>query len=151
MPYSFNLEPEKKQKGKNFEELQNEVSEPNWCIMESKTKKNMYIPEYYRRDEIQEKSRCLRDYGMIIKVRSIIEKGRVAGRKNLMVAGCHGPGTIAAAMALGDLSILERIWNEVGDKDFQAIIMCENRRGKEGLDLPIRVSLLEVCELAAFE
>lgn len=54
---------------------------------------------------------------MIIKVKSQIKEAP-PGRKNLVLAGCHGFGTIAAARALGDEDILRTIWEKVKDRDF---------------------------------
>jgi len=117
LPFSFNLRPTPEYRGKNYAELQEIEPGPNWSIMKSETGENIYIPEYYE-------ATCRRDYGMIIKVKSRIKEAP-PGRKNLILAGCHGFGTIAAARALGDRDILNRIWEEVCEKDFQAIVMCD--------------------------
>ncbi|HIH96860.1 MAG TPA: hypothetical protein HA348_05200 [Thermoplasmata archaeon] len=136
LPYSFNLIPTPECKGKTFFELQKD--EQNWSIMKSDTKEEVYIPEYYEKDEI---GVCRRDYGMIIKVKSQVKEAP-PGRKNLVLAGCHGFGTIAAARALGDEKILNRIWEDVKDRDFQAIVMCDVNE-----DEPEYVELLEVVQL----
>lgn len=138
LPYSFNLTPPG-YKGKTFLELQKMEPEPNWGIMKSDTNEEIYIPEYYEKGE---RGKCRRDYGMIIKVKSVIENAP-RGRKNLVLAGCHGFGTIAAARALGDENILRTIWEKVGDKDFQAIIMCDVNE-KDEIEY---IELLEVTQL----
>ena len=139
LPFSFNLQPSPECQGKDYSGLQRQIKPaPNWSIMRSETGEELYIPEYYEKDEI---GVCRRDYGMIIKVKSQIKEAP-PGRKNLILAGCHGFGTIAAARALNDEEILNRIWEEVKDRDFQAIIMCEVNE-----DEIEYVELLEVVQL----
>lgn len=107
---------------------------------------DLYIPEvYYPVDEARRKAgeyECTRDYGMVIKMKSIHEKGRRNGMKNMMIAGCHSYGTQGAAMMLGEEEVLKEIWEKVGDQDFQVVIAVSVRERK-----PQRVELLDIVPL----
>lgn len=128
----------------------------NWPIKKMKGKTIIYTPEiYYGSDN---RRVCKRDYGMIVKVRSLHREGRQEGRWNLMLAGCHGAGSLGAAKALGDEDILEQIWREVKTKEFQAVLAVEveteeekaeiqGKKQKIKIDVAKRVELIEIESL----
>lgn len=104
--------------------------------------KPIYIPEIYY-DSNKERI-CKRDYGMIVKMRSFQKDGRREGRWNLMLAGCHGGGTLGVAKALGEEKLLQEIWNKVKTKDFQAIVAVDTETEEEkviieGIEFRIKV------------
>lgn len=136
LPYRFYFELDPCSKGKTLDELKETRPKPNWCIKNTRTGE-MYIPQYDRLTD-----HYVRDYGMVVKIKSIHEDARIRGQKNLMIAGCHGPGTEAAAMALNDVDILRKIFDEVGDRDFQAILATIVDNG-----IPTGVTLLHVESL----
>lgn len=138
LPYKLNLVPDSRCKGISFHERAKIEPEPNWTIMNDRGE-NVYIPEYYVKDN---ETICVRDYAMIIKVKSINPLGRREGKKNLVIAGCHEYGTVAAGMALKEVEILKRLWDTVGDRDFQAIIVT-NIEDNEPRD----IELLDVKKL----
>ncbi len=126
---------------------------PNWPIRDIRCKRDIYIPETYYFDD--NTYICKRDYAMIVKMKSIQAKSRQEGKWNLMISGSHGSGTEGAAMALGNEKILNRIWHEVGEKDFQAIVAVDVETNEEEVcgktrkfGKPTRVELLEVVELS---
>lgn len=138
LPYKINLVPDSRCKEKSFYERAKIEPEPNWSIMNDKGE-NVYIPEYYMKDK---GPIYMRDYAMIIKVKSINPVGRIEGKKNMVLAGCHECGTVAAGMALNEVKILKKLWDTVGDMDFQAIIVT-NIEDNE----PEDIELLDVKKL----
>ena len=124
--------------------------------IKNRNETTIYIPEIYDETDKEYKRVCKRDYAMIVKMKSLHEIGRKNGRWNLMIAGCHGGGTLGAAKSLGDEKFLKEIWNKVKTKDFQAIIAVETEteeriieiedgsKKKASIDLPKRVELIEV-------
>ena len=92
--------------------------------------------------DFRDTNELMRDYGMIIKTKSIHKVARSAGRKNLMIAGCYHVGTEAGGYIMEKEDILNHIWKSVNDKDFQAIYVAFVRDGH-----PIDVELLEVLPL----
>lgn len=119
LPYSFNLLPPD---GREISFPELKKTWINNSIMRSDaTREEIYIPEYY---EVNGKKVIRRDYGMIIKRHTVVPEA-IKGRRNLVLAGCHEFGTVAAARALGNLEILNKVWAESGDRDFQAIVMCD--------------------------
>lgn len=105
--------------------------------MNKDTKEDCYIPELnpYTNE-------LIRDFGMIIKTKSIHKKARYAGRKNLIIAGGTHAGTEKGGHVLGRESILSKIWDSVGGRGFQAIYLAIVKDGH-----PIDVELLEVLPL----
>lgn len=170
LPYTFNLTPSSEvedkiaalmKEGKPAEdfwtllrEWEVGIPDPNWNISFGKDpQRSKYIPELI---EVKDGIRVLKDYGMIVKRNSVCERARRLGMKNLMLAGCHGVGTVAAATALGDIQILEEIFKSAGDGVFQAIIMTETKTeritAKPGIrqiiDIPDSVHLVEINPLS---
>lgn len=63
----------------------------------------------------------------------------------LIIAGCHGVGTYGAASVLKKDGVLKRIWEEVGDRDFQCLVMVDVS-GKDEDEKIERVELLDVVK-----
>jgi|LGVD01.1.fsa_nt_gb hypothetical protein len=137
LPYVINFQPDERCIGKGFDELKKIHPTPNYTIMNQESGEDIYIPELnpYTNE-------LMRDYGMIIKTKSIHKVARSAGRKNLMIAGCYHVGTEAGGYIMEKEDILNHIWKSVNDKDFQAIYVAFVRDGH-----PIDVELLEVLPL----
>lgn len=155
LPFVFNYDlPESKDK--SWEEKANLSPRPNWPIKDTRKSRDIYVPEVYY---FEDKSYiCKRDYAMIVKMKSIHNKGREQGKWNLLFGGSHGSGTEGAAMALGDEEILQEIWDKVKDRDFQAILAVDVEtitRKKKGKEIktgkPQRVELLEIIDLTEQE
>ena len=108
---------------KNIDELRSLEPEPSWSIIGESEE---FIPEM--RDNT-----IVRDYGMLIKAKHPDTNARRKGKRVLVVAGCHGIGTMAVGSSIKDGLILGKIWDEIGDRDFQAIIMVDllGRKGEE--------------------
>lgn len=138
-------------KDKSWEERLNLSPKPNWPIKDVRSNYDVYIPEMYYDDN---NHICKKDYAMIVKMKSIHKKGKEDGKWNLVLGGCHGSGTEGAAMALGNEKILQEIWDEVKDREFQVILAvdveaitrpCGSKERKIGK--PRRVELLEIIDL----
>jgi hypothetical protein len=127
IPYSFNLVPDEGFINADWKYLFDKRSEGNWSICNSK-KTVCYVPE--RHEIIEENGQKSyvypRDYAMIIRLSSICKETWQHGRRLLIIAGCHGVGTLAATRAIADHSCLNEIAARGGERDFQAIVMSNN-------------------------
>lgn len=134
MPYSFNVVSDDGLTNANWKYFSNKRSEVNWSICNSK-KTVYYIPEKHEiTEENGQKSHVYpRDYAMIVKLSSICRETWQRGRKLLIIAGCHGVGTLAAAKAIADHSCLNEMVARGGEHDFQAIVMSNNIIGRRSV------------------
>ena len=139
-----------------------EISLKKVCSIKKQNKENeakskkIFIPK--KVSDIKPHRICKMDYGMILKVRSAHKEGKMNGKWCLIIAGCHGGGTLGAAQALGDVEILRKIFDEVGLNEFQAIVSVETKTdvddfkigGERRLypnDSPKKIRLLEVEQI----
>jgi len=126
LPYIFDLTLGGKLRGKTLNQIRKESAskEYNWWIIDSSNRKPKYIPEqsYFKYRE----TRYRVDYGMIIVKYHPVEELREKGKKLLILAGCHGEGTLACVEALRNVEILRQIKSKrEGSEEFQAIIKAE--------------------------
>jgi hypothetical protein len=103
---------------------------PNWRIVEiardraanadwtdlQNVSLHHYTPEPI--DESDPLARFQKDYAIISRTKSRVRSGN-----DIIVAGCHGEGTIAASRALEDKMFLKRLRRHVNDEDeFQVLL-----------------------------
>ncbi len=135
LPYTINYQVEDRCKGKTIDRIRDmDDPLPNRSIKDTQTDEDIYIPTYDPNTMTYTK-----DYLLVIKTRSIHAEGRAHGYKNLVVAGCHRSGTRAIELVLKDKDMLQRIFDEVGDDDFEAVISVDVEKTE-----PKRVKLLNV-------
>ena len=124
LPYRFRLDVHDTLKDKNLDELREAgvkqgEREPEWLIADEAGKIAQIFGAPSKPLVRGAGLDWLTDYFMIIKSRNACPGAEEF--KSLVLAGCHGPGSRAAAMALKDVKILKLIEDTVGDADFQAL------------------------------
>lgn len=129
VPYRFNLNPGPAQKdlrdytpgelrsvGHRDTEPFEEV--PDWYIADGRGDPVVVDGEPARPTS---RPSLARDYFTIVKAPNVHRRADPADKQCLILAGCHGLGTMASAKALESPRFLEEIHSQVGGEPFQAI------------------------------
>lgn len=113
-PYKFRFDLNEKLANRSPTDLKrvSYKTEPNWSICDESGRD-------YGTPKIED-GKFIEDYFMIIKCKNIYPQAR-KNAKSVIFAGCHGPGTSAAGALIKNKDLLNYIYTEVGNDDFQLI------------------------------
>lgn len=138
-PYIFNVDTS----SLNYAELKVKVlakegkywEEPNWCIIDRKSKKSPFgMPE------VDVKSKLLKTDFLILTVmpNNLSEKAERAGKKHLVAAGTHGIANRALGGVLKDPKVIKEINTQRrGSEFFQTVIKVTKIKHKKSESLPV--------------
>lgn len=101
--------------------------------------KDLYVPLFDPNTK-----KYIRDYGIVIKMKSLLRGGMHRGFKYMLFMGCHGGGTLGTGQLISEAKLLQKIENEVGDHDFQAVVSVVLDKNEK----PKRVKLAELVDLS---